>query len=168
MDELILLTDGSWDTRTKVGFGAYLLISDMGLSMNDYKNLVKLKRFEQTSSVTLELGTLLWAFSEIKPPGCTLKIYTDSQNIIRLPERRTSLEQNNYRTGKNTPVNNQKLYREFYEMTGKFDCVFEKVQGHKQSKQKDEIDILFALVDRASRKALRNANSRENLDKTKK
>jgi hypothetical protein len=35
------------------------------------------------------------------------------------------------------------------------DCEFIKVHGHQASNQKDLIDRLFTIVDRASRKALR-------------
>jgi len=35
------------------------------------------------------------------------------------------------------------------------DCRFIKVRGHKRSIQKDDIDQIFSIVDRASRNALR-------------
>jgi ribonuclease HI len=38
------------------------------------------------------------------------------------------------------------------------DCELFKVRGHQVSNQKDDIDRLFALVDRASRNALRGDN----------
>ena len=82
-------------------------------------------------------------------------IYTDSQNIIGLPGRRLRFEQNDYRSKKNIRLNNYELYQEFYRMTDKFNCEFVKVKGHKTSNQKDDIDKLFTLVDRASRNALR-------------
>jgi ribonuclease HI len=40
-------------------------------------------------------------------------------------------------------------------MTDTLDCEFIGLRGHKASHQKDEIDALFTLVDRASRNALR-------------
>ena len=40
-------------------------------------------------------------------------------------------------------------------MTDQLDCELVKVRGHQASNQKDDIDKLFTLVDRASRNALR-------------
>jgi len=40
-------------------------------------------------------------------------------------------------------------------MTEQLDCEFVKVRGHLKSNQKDDVDRLFALVDSASRNALR-------------
>jgi len=85
-------------------------------------------------------------------------VYTDSQNIIGLQGRRDRLEQNDYRSKKNRRLNNYKLYQEFYRMTDQLDCEFVKVRGHQVSNQKDDIDRLFTLVDRASRNALRGDN----------
>ncbi len=118
-----------------------------------------MKRFEKTSSTKLELQTLLWALNETiastNDRDITLIIYTDSQNIIGLPGRRTSLERNNYFSSKNKRLNNYELYQEFYCLTDKLKCEFVKVIDHQASCKKDEIDKLFSLVDKASRRALR-------------
>lgn len=47
------------------------------------------------------------------------------------------------------------LYQEFYRITDQFECEFVKVRGHRVAQQKDDIDRLFTLVDRAARTALR-------------
>ncbi|MDA3903402.1 MAG: ribonuclease H [Desulfuromusa sp.] len=153
--KLILLTDGSVNAQSKIGYGAYLAVSELGLSLDELRTRVKVKRFEQTSSTKLELQTLLWALSEIKTSGCKLTVYTDSQNIIGLPGRREQLEQNDYRSNKNKLLDNYELYQQFYRLIDLLDCELVKVRGHQASKQKNEIDQLFTLVDRASRKALR-------------
>ncbi|MBU0755669.1 MAG: ribonuclease H, partial [Planctomycetes bacterium] len=70
MDELILLTDGSVNARSKIGYGAYLAVSEVGLSLDLLKRRVKVRRFEHTSSTKLELQILLWALSEIPATGC--------------------------------------------------------------------------------------------------
>ncbi len=155
MHELILLTDASVNTQTGVGYGACLLVSEPGLSLELLRTQVKLKRFEGTSSTKLELQTLLWALGEIQPAGRKLIVYTDSQNIIGLPGRRERLEQGNYRSQKNKPLNNEGLYREFYRCIDGLDIELVKVRGHQRSEQKNDMDRLFTLVDRASRNASR-------------
>ena len=150
-----LFTDGSVNPQQKVGYGAYLLVTDKNVVL---ESRIKTKRFEQTSSTKLELQTLLWALDDLlalDDIDHEVMIYTDSQNIIGLPRRRDGFEKNNYRTKANKCIANHELYREFYRVTDKLECEFIKVKGHKKSHQKDEIDRIFTLVDRASRLALR-------------
>ena len=155
MDELILLTDGSVHVQSKIGYGAYLVVSDAGLSLDSLQARVKVKRFEHTSSTKLELQTLLWALSDIDTRESKVTVYTDSQNIMGLRGRRDRFEQNDYRSKKNRRLSNYELYQGFYRMIDQLECEFVKVRGHQASNRKDDIDRLFALVDRASRNALR-------------
>ena len=158
MDELILLTDGSVNARSKIGYGAYLAVSERGLPLDSLRARVKVRRFEHTSSTKLELQTLLWALSDIQALGRKVIVYTDSQNIMGLQGRRDRFEQNDYRSKKNIRLHNYELYQEFYRMIDQLDCELVKVRGHQVSNQKDDIDRLFALVDRASRRALKEDN----------
>jgi ribonuclease HI len=102
---------------------------------------------------------LLWSLHETialaDKSDLTLTIYTDSQNIIGLPDRRDNLQHNDYFSSKNKRLNNYKLYKEFYRLTSSIKCNLVKVAGHKVSNQKGEIDKRFSLVDKASRRALR-------------
>jgi len=158
MDKLILFTDGSVNTRSNIGYGAYLAVSDLKLSLDFHKTRVRVRKFANTSSTKLELQTLLWALQEVQKLCFKLTVYTDSQNIMGLQRRRYRLEQNDYYSKNKKRLNNYELYQEFYRMTDLFDCQFVKVRGHMVSNQKDHIDNLFTLVDRASRKALRGDN----------
>ena len=155
MDELILFTDGSVNTQSNIGYGAYLAVSERRLSLDSLRTRVKVRRFEHTSSSKLELQTLLWALNDIQALGNKVIMYTDSQNIMGLQGRRDRFKQNGYRSKKKKRLNNYELYQEFYRMTDQLDCELVKVRGHRVSNQKDAIDRLFTLVDRASRNALR-------------
>ncbi|PKG96091.1 ribonuclease HI [Paraglaciecola sp. MB-3u-78] len=159
MLHLEVFTDGSVNNQLKVGYGAYLVVSEQSVSIDRLKHNVKIKRFVQTSSTKLELQTLLWALDEIitlaDESDITLCIYTDSQNIIGLPGRQSALEQSHFFTGKNNRLNNYELYQEFYRLTSRIQYKLVKVLGHQVSSNKDETDTLFGLVDKASRRALR-------------
>jgi ribonuclease HI len=155
MNELMLLTDGSVNTQSKIGYGAYLAVSERGLSLDSLRKCVKVRLFEHTSSTKLELQTLLWALRDIQTLVGKVIVYTDSQNIMGLEGRRERFEQNDYRSKKNRRLNNYELYQEFYRMTDQLNCKFVKVRGHQVSNQKNDIDRLFTLVDKASRNALR-------------
>ena len=114
MDELMLFTDGSVNTQSNIGYGAYLAVSERGLSLDSMMTRVKVKRFEHTSSTKLELQTLLWALCDIQALDLKVVLYTDSQNIMGLKRRRHRFEQNDYRSKKNKYLNNYELYQEFF------------------------------------------------------
>ncbi|HKL34299.1 MAG TPA: RNase H family protein [Tangfeifania sp.] len=159
MNELLLFTDGSVNTKTKAGVGAYLAVDDPEISTETLKNQVKTRQFENTSSTRLELETLLWALDEISSSATKISVYTDSQNITGLLRRRERLEKNDFRSKNDRLMNNHDLYREFYRKVDQLNCEFVKVAGHQPTRQKDKIHRLFTLVDRASRKALRKNSS---------
>ena len=158
MNELILFTDGSVATDSKIGFGAYLIAPDIRLPLDLLKTFIKIRKFENTSSTKLELQTLLWALNDIKASGKKLVVYTDSQNIVGLEGRRSRLEKNDFKSKKNRLLNNHELYQSFFKLVDTMNCRFVKIRGHKVSNQKDYLDKIFTLVDRASRKALRDDN----------
>lgn len=155
----MLFTDGSVNPQTKVGYGAYLAISDPELPVDLLKNAIRLRRFEHTSSTQLELQTLLWALTDIHPPHHKVIIHTDSQNIIGLPARRNRLEKQNYRSNKNQLLKNFELYKQFFSIIDQLQYELVKIEGHQPNIQKNAVDQLFTLVDRASRDALRNDSS---------
>ena len=159
MDKLMLFVDGSVDTQSKTGFGSCLVIADESLSIDLLKSQIKVKRFDHTSSTKLELQTLLWVCSEFDPHGKKVMIFTDSQSILGLMDRRERLEENDYQTKNGKRLSNYELYQEFYYTTDLMDCEFIKVQGHQTSEGKHAIDRIFTLVDRASRHALRKFNN---------
>jgi len=145
----MLFTDGSVHPPSRVGYGAYLAVINECADRQ-----VHVKRFEDTSSSQLEIETLIWALRELQPKAIT--VYTDSQNIIGLPGRRNRFEERGYLTQQNKPVKHADLYQEFFRLTDQIGCTFVKVKGHRVSHQKTELDHLFTLVDRASRRALRD------------
>ena len=155
MKKIKLFTDSSVNPQEKIGFGAYLLLDDENESFEDFKDNIKIKRFENTSSTKLELQTFLWSLKEIIDKNVIIEVYTDCQNIIGLKDRRKRLETNDYKSSKGKLINNQELYKEFFEKIDKLNIIFIKVKGHKKSSLKDEIDNIFNLVDKASRNALR-------------
>lgn len=159
MKEWALYIDGSVDTKSKTGFGAYLLI-DATAPNTDYQNGIEVKQFDFTSSTKLELQNILWALSQIGASGGSLVVYTDSQNLVQLPVRRSALEESNFKSKKGSQLRNHELYREFFKGMDRLDCRLVKVKGHKRNSEKDANDKIFTFVDRAARKALRAHQSK--------
>jgi ribonuclease HI len=148
--KIMLFTDGSVNTKLRVGYGAYLAFSEDQQSLT---SRIKLKLFADTSSSKLELQTLLWALSEISAPEVIS--YTDSQNIVGLTLRRKKLEENDYYAKNGRRLKNHELYKQLYKFTDNLNITFTQIKGHTPGNSKSHIDIIFSLVDRASRKALR-------------
>ena len=154
--QIYLFTDGSVNPQRKTGFGAYLLLEEKDSFYGELENKIKIKKFDNTSSTKLELETLLWALNDMSLKSFKITVYTDCQNIIGLKERRGRFEKNNYMTAKGSVIKNHELYKDFFKRLDILDCEFIKVKGHKKASVKNEIDEIFTLVDRATRKALRN------------
>jgi ribonuclease HI len=155
LSRICLFIDGSVNPQLRIGYGAYFILFDKDLLSNSIKPKIYTKKFINTSSTKLELEVLLWALEDKIVQKYPILIYTDCQNILSLESRRVRFESNDYYTRKNKQITNHKLYKEFYKKLDELDCEFTKVKGHKVMCQKDQIDKLFALVDKASRNALR-------------
>ena len=159
-----LFTDGSVNTKSKVGYGAWLWLDEISGPIATLKNNVKTQRFEATSSTRLELQTLLCALNEWVELGCrkeiALTVYTDSQNIIGLPERRNRLERDDYFSRRKKRLKNYELYQEFYLFIDRVPCKLVKVKGHQAPAQRNHIAERFSLVDQAARHALRTDGDR--------
>ena len=159
MNNVILFTDGSVDTKTHIGFGAYLAIENVEIPAIELIAKVKTKQFDNTSSTLLEMQTLLWAIDDgISSNRNIIKliIYTDSQNILGLLTRRKTLEQRDYYANSGKRLKNATMYQQFYKVIDRYDCHIIKVAGHKPLHAKNDIDKIFTLVDKASRLALRS------------
>jgi ribonuclease HI len=120
-----------------------------------------LRRFEGSSSASIELKTALWALEDYRntlkssSPG-KLLVYTDSQCIAGLLKRRVRLETNSFLSSKtNLLLKNASLYRRFYEFHDELGFEVTKVRGHTRSCSRDTVDSIFSLIDREARKALK-------------
>ena len=153
MKNIKVFCDGSVNPQLKVGFGAYFIYDE---SLDTQK--IHIQRFENTSSTKLELEVLLWALRDKNILNNDITVYTDCQNIIGLENRREKLEKGLYKSNSGKQIKNKELYQAFFKTTDKLNCKFIKVKGHKSSSEKDNIDKLFNLIDKASRKALRENN----------
>jgi ribonuclease HI len=69
MNKFILFTDASADSKSKAGFGVYLLIMENELDSiqaDEIGRKILLKKFDSTTSTKLEIETLLWALEELE------------------------------------------------------------------------------------------------------
>lgn len=151
-----LFTDASVNPQMGLGYGAYLFFAEYEINAPYPEERIKTRKFRNTTSSRLELQILVWALGNMKFKNRKIIIYTDSQNIISLLDRKEKLIKSNYMNKNNELLKNHKLYKRFYKLLTYNDCDIIKVKGHKKKEDKDGVDKLFTLVDRASRDALRS------------
>lgn len=149
---MLLFTDCSVSPKTRSGVGGYLLLADLDVSSED---VIQLKSFEDVSSTELELRTLLWGLNSLDQPVENLKIYTDSQNIAGLLNRRKRLVQKVFQNSSGNALKHAEIYQEFFQLADELNFEVIKVKGHSRRNEKTKLEIIFSLLDRATRKELR-------------
>ncbi len=153
----LLFVDGSCDPNSKIGYGAMLFVPEGDCrSPGHLKEEVAVCRFYPCTSSSLELETLLWAWGKLGEKARTASVMTDSQTIVGLPARRATLEASNFCSRGGKPLRQGELYRSFYDVFDRLSPRVEKIRGHQPKTGKTRDDLLFSLVDKASRSALRS------------
>ena len=168
MNSFALFTDASLNPGLHRGVGACLVVPAAFLEQPAENieaiavaELVRIKRFEETSSAALEVRTALWALGEYRTGlhaagTAQLRLYCDSQCIAGLPGRRAALEAQRYISrGVGHPLKNAPLYRAFYEFQDQLGFEIIKVAGHTRTKDRDTVHRIFSYVDKEARRALR-------------
>jgi ribonuclease HI len=86
--------------------------------------------------------------------SCFIHIYTDSEHVTNLLERRKKLESAQFLTKKGTPVAHAELIKQFYRILDRLSFKIERVSSH-QKEGVSEISDFNREVDKLSRKILR-------------
>lgn len=167
MNHYTLFTDASVNPQLKIGIGAYCLlpfsielIEEKGMENFDLVySTTNIRVFENTSSTKAEIETILWAISEIEKmfdSSFDLTICTDSQGITSLMTRKNKLINSNFSNSKSETIRNAQLYFEFYQLQNKLKFEIVKIKGHSPKAKKDNLQLIFTVIDRRTRKELRN------------
>lgn len=163
-----VFADVSLNPRLRHGVGAGLVVPAEVLEMptsclerSEIAGHIMIKRFEGTSSTTLEVQTVVWMLDEYRKTraasdAVNLRIYTDSQCVAGLLGRRQRLERADFKGAKTgSPIRNTDLYRKFYTLFDRIGFEIVKVHGHTRKFSRTTIDHIFAFVDKEARKALK-------------
>jgi len=158
---MVLLTDGSLNPQQHLGIGVALLIPATALKQavkditaEAIAQRIVSRRFTDTSATQLEVQTAIWALTNADQ--IPARLYTDSQCIVRLPQRRAKLEQTNYISGaKGEPIRHADLYREYFALRDQLAFEEIKVSGHSDYRYQDTLHRIFHYVDREARRLLK-------------
>jgi ribonuclease HI len=168
MNSFALFTDVSLDPELKRGVGAYLLVpalflevSPLSIERHEVTKRLVFRRFECTSSTTLEVQTVLCALEGYRDglkssESVKLQIYSDSQCVTGLLRRRPGLEAKGFLSKRaRHQLKNACLYRRFYEFYDELGFEIIKVVGHTRSCSHNTVNRIFSLVDKNVRKILK-------------
>jgi len=150
-----LYVDASVNGKTKNGAGAYA-ICQPGAHSPDY---IKAMEFSGTSSTKAELQTITWALTDLITEGKYKKIivYTDCLLTMAMQRKR----EQHFRKHDFYMENHRErcVVRDaFYDAEDKLQCTFIKLKAHKQKEDHTRNDRLFSLVDKESRRHMKQCN----------
>jgi ribonuclease HI len=136
MDQVIIFTDGSCDTKSKRGGWCYLLHSQ-----NSFKAQ---SGFETgTTNNRMELSAAVRALHTLKRP-CQVTLTTDSSYLKNAFTEGwlATWQRNGWRTATGKPVKNQDLWRELLTLNATHDITWTWTKGHANSPENNLVDTL--------------------------
>jgi ribonuclease HI len=156
-----IYTDGSCNTNFNIGaWVAILFVSD--------KKIVLKGEAQDTTHNRMELIAAIKAIEFVNSnyKNTPLKIYTDSQYLSRLPERRERLKKKLFNTNKGIPLQNSDLVKILTCQIENHSIEFIKVKAHQKSVagySNPFVDFNIE-VDKLARKMVREAVKRHAVD----
>lgn len=145
-----IYTDGSCHTQLKIGAWAAIII------INNQKIILKGKELETTHN-RMELLAVINSIKHVLnnfPDFNLLRIYSDSQYVVNLNNRKEKLLANNFITKKGKELNNADLLAELIKFMKMSNIEFVKVKAHQKQTEIENINI---EVDKIVRQIVRDA-----------
>jgi len=141
-------TDGSCNTKFKVGaWASIILINEDKIVLND-------KEFNTTNN-RMELLAVIKSVNYIVEniKFDKIEIFSDSQYVVNLVDRKEKLTDNEFITKKGNILNNSDLLQELIKLIETYSIEFVKVKAHQKEGNGSDYNI---LVDKLSRKIVRS------------
>ena len=139
-EQIQIYTDGSCHTQFLIGaWGAIVLVNDKKIVLSAVEN--------DTTHNRMELLGVIKAVEYLEENNLEkngIEVYSDSQYVVNLLQRKERLKQNNFITKKGTPIQNADLVQALIKQIETHKINFTKVKAH----QKDgdalnrEVDVL--------------------------
>ncbi|MDQ3192074.1 MAG: ribonuclease HI [Bacteroidota bacterium] len=151
--KIIIYTDGSCNPKIQIGGWAAIIFID------EQKIILK-ETIRETSHNRMELMAVIKAIEYIdvfKTETETIQIFSDSQYVINLRERKEKLRLNNYLTKKGTSIKNIDLVQKLIDQMETHPVTFVKVKAHQ--KQSETVNY-NREVDKIVRKMVRSEENR--------
>ena len=150
LNHIQLFTDGSASPQYGVGAWAACLVGPDG--EQELKGTAR-----AVTHHTMELQPVIEGLQHLRRQGGKVDrvvVYSDSQYVADLPERRSRLESAGYLTQKGKEVKNRQLIRQLFELLDRFSVVMRRVPSHSKAGE-SEITDYNRKVDKLSRELVR-------------
>jgi ribonuclease HI len=142
-----IYTDGSCHTGHHIGaWAAILLIGN--------EKIVLKGKAQDTTHNRMELMAVIKAveFMDENHKGSSLIVYTDSQYVHHIPERKDKLKKKQFLTNKGTPIQNVDLVQTLILQIERHSISFIKVKAHQKPNDSMNYNI---VVDKIARELVR-------------
>ena len=136
MKDVIIYTDGACSGNPGPGgWGAILMCNGIQKEISGAQ--------KNTTNNIMEITAVLEALKLLKVE-CNVKIYSDSAYVVNAFNKGWiyNWKKNNWKTAGKTPVKNQELWEELYNLTKKHKVEFIKVKGHSDNEYNNRCDFL--------------------------
>ena len=140
--DIEIYTDGSCHTQLKIGAWAAIII------VNNKKEILKGKEFETTHN-RMELLAVINSIKHVLANFSNfnlLKIYSDSQYVVNLNNRKEKLLTNKFITKKGKELNNIDLLAELISFMEMPNIKFIKVKAHQKQTEVENINIEVDII----------------------
>jgi ribonuclease HI len=137
-----IFTDGSCNTKCNFGGWAAILL------LSKEKKLLR-GSVQNTTHNRMELLAVINAinFADELFANALLQVYTDSQYVCHIPERKEKLKKNHLLTKKGTPIQNADLVQEIINLIESHSIEFIKVKAHQKSANAGLNDDLARVIE---------------------
>lgn len=143
-----IYTDGSCNTQN--GLGAWVAIILAG-----GEKTVLSGRVQDTTHNRMELYAVIAGIGHVGKGVRSLRIFSDSQYVTGLMERRGKLVAAGFVTGKGTEMRNADLVKEFYALGEQVELTLIKVKAHQKKGSGADLNI---EADRLVRRIMREGS----------
>lgn len=149
-DRIEIYTDGSCHTQKRKGAWAALILQKN-------KREVLTGAEEDTTHNRMELQSVIKSIEFVSAfyPEASLRIYSDSQYVCKLPDRLPRLKQQFFLTKKGTEIQNVDLVKTFSILIESLDVEWVQLKAHQSDNSEQTIHNVF--VDKLSRKLVRES-----------
>jgi ribonuclease HI len=149
-----IYTDGSCTDSKTGAWVAMVLLPGEKIILKDF--------VQNTTHNRMELLGVIKAIEYVdeKCKEASLMVYTDSQYVHHIPERKEKLKKNQFLTKKGTPIQNEDLVKILISKIDSHDIIFVKVKAHQNSKHYSagSSAAFNSEVDKLARKLVRSAS----------
>lgn len=136
MKEVTIYTDGACSHNPGPGgWGAVLMFGSNEKEISGYE--------AHTTNNRMELTAAIKSLEALKEP-CRVSLYSDSAYLVNTFKQNwlEKWQRNGWKTSNKGPVENQDLWKQLLELTGKHTVEWVKVKGHSDNEYNNRCDRL--------------------------